>query len=111
MRILHIEDSEILQRVIGRNLVRRFGCELTTVDNPEAAIAALQAGSFDIVVSDYNIIGGTGGQVLDWVRANKPGQPFMFLSDDDKIVSSGAPYLRKPASITDLCTAIEDIIK
>lgn len=111
MRILHIEDDLSLQKLVSRGLARKFTAEVVTVDSPDTAIEALQTGNFDIVVSDYNIKDGTGGQVLEWVRANIPTQRFMFLSDDDNIVSSGVPYVRKPAPMSDVCRAIEDIIK
>lgn len=112
MRILHIEDDAALQKVIGRSLQRRLDCDVVTVASPGDAIVALEGGvvAFDIVVSDYNIEGGTGGQVLDWVRANKPDQKFMFLSDDDRIVTAGVPYVRKPATGAEICNAISSLL-
>lgn len=112
MHILHIEDDVSLQTSIARQFRARLQAEVTTVSNPDDAIAILKAIKFDIVVSDFNIDGGNGGQVLEWLRANQPGQAFMFLSsDEERIIGSGVPYAIKPAPMSAVCEMIKDIIK
>lgn len=92
MRILHLEDDSALQKVVARGLKRHLDAAVTTVARPGDAITALQLDTFDIIVSDYNVIDGTGQDLLDWVRANRPSQPFVFLSDDE--LSSQADALK-----------------
>lgn len=112
MHILHIEDDVSIQKAVARTLALKLKADVTTVANPTDAIAILKAIKFDIVVSDYNIDGGTGGEVLEWLRANQPDQRFMFLSsDEDRIVGFNVPYMVKPAPMSDVCRMIEDVIK
>jgi two-component system, cell cycle sensor histidine kinase and response regulator CckA len=80
--VLLIEDEAAIQRVMKRML---RGVVLTIVDSAEGAIQAIEAASepFDTILSDFNIVGDkTGGDILEWVKANRPElvSRFVFCS-------------------------------
>lgn len=101
MRVLLIEDDASLQRSTGRLIRRAFSpaeIVIDVADAPKSAIALLEANTYDFVLSDFNINGGTGGEVLTWIQANQPHMVarFVFFSGanhldlwHDKIISKG----------------------
>lgn len=85
MRVLLIEDDASLQRSTARLIKRAFApAEMTidVADAPKNAIALLEANTYDFVLSDFNINGGTGGEVLIWIDKNQPhmNERFVFFS-------------------------------
>jgi diguanylate cyclase (GGDEF)-like protein len=81
IRVLHVEDSPF-----DRDLVRdalehaETAFALTSARNRKEFEAALQAGSFDCVLTDFNILGYTGLQVFDAVRTVRPALPVVILT-------------------------------
>jgi len=85
MRVLLLEDEATLQRATSRMIRRTFSpTEITidVVDSVPKAVAMLQHFAYDLVVSDFNVNGGTGGDLLIWIRANRPHmvERFVFFS-------------------------------
>lgn len=101
MRILYIEDDAHIQRMMTRVLRRAFEtASVMIVDTAPKAIALLRDTSYDLIVSDYNLIASTGGEVLQWLHAEKPYlvERFVFFSDDpvvrrlhDKVITKPCP--------------------
>lgn len=84
MRVLLIEDDASLQRSTARLIRRAFDVELTidVADAPKVAIALLEANTYAFVLSDFNINGGTGGDVLTWIWQHQKHmtERFVFFS-------------------------------
>jgi CheY-like chemotaxis protein len=82
MRILLVEDSELVQRTIMR-LIKMVQPHAITdvVDNAPEAIAHLDKFAYDYIVSDFDLRIGTGGDVLLYVRDH-----FGFYVDRDRFV-------------------------
>lgn len=107
MHILHIEDDSSVQVLVQRLLGRAFpGCEITAVASAKLAISALAAIEFTLVISDFDVLDGTGADVLNWLRANRLNQRFMFFSGNEAIADFGAPFLLKPAGRAELASAV-----
>lgn len=67
--------------MIVRNLASEFPkCEVVRVENEAAFAAALSAGGFDVILSDYVIPGFSGMAALALARERCPEVPFLFVS-------------------------------
>jgi two-component system, cell cycle sensor histidine kinase and response regulator CckA len=81
MHILHLEDSpndaELIQRALRREWPE---CAVKQVATAEEYAAAVAAGGFDLILSDYSIPGFDGLTALAHARQRCPGVPFLFLS-------------------------------
>jgi two-component system NtrC family sensor kinase len=64
-RLLIVEDNPLDQALYHRSLE---GFVLDFVPSGEAALAKLEAGSFDLIILDHGLPGIDGGQVIDEVR-------------------------------------------
>ena len=81
VRILHLEDDPndaLLVRAALEN--EGFGCEILRVDARDGFEAALEAGDFDVVLSDYALPSFDGVSALKIVREKRPDLPFVFVS-------------------------------
>lgn len=108
LRILHLEDDAQIASAVQRAL-RRYG-EVTTVDSVRLAIEALEGeDDYDLVISDYDVKGGTADELVEYLRDNQPLvlDNFFFLSGNDAAKRWGYPTLEKPASAADLRRMVE----
>jgi two-component system chemotaxis response regulator CheY len=70
LKFLVVDDFSTMRR-IGRNLLKELG--FTNVDEAEDGVVALQklkSGTFDFIVSDWNMPNMTGIELLRAVRAD-----------------------------------------
>ncbi len=81
MKILVIEDSQPDFLLTARNL-RQHGiqADLHRVDDPAGLEAALDAGPWDAVISDYNVPSLDFGRTLATLRTRLPQVPVILLS-------------------------------
>ena len=70
MRILIVDDFSTMRRII-KNLLNDLGYTNTAeADAGSTALTALAQGSFDFVVTDWNMPGMTGIELLKAIRAD-----------------------------------------
>jgi len=70
MKILIVDDFSTMRRII-KNLLRDLGFNNTAeADDGQTALPILQSGSFDFLVTDWNMPGMTGIDLLKAVRAD-----------------------------------------
>ena len=70
MRILIVDDFSTMRRII-KNLLNDLGYANTAeADDGSTALTALAQGSFDFVVTDWNMPGMTGIELLKAIRAD-----------------------------------------
>jgi two-component system, chemotaxis family, chemotaxis protein CheY len=70
IRILIVDDYSTMRRIV-KNLLSDLGyTNMTEADDGKTAWAALQAGSFDLVVTDWNMPGMTGLDLLKNIRGD-----------------------------------------
>ncbi|VAX10853.1 Chemotaxis regulator - transmits chemoreceptor signals to flagellar motor components CheY [hydrothermal vent metagenome] len=70
MKILIVDDFSTMRRII-KNLLRDLGFTNThEADDGLTALPLLRSGSFDFLVSDWNMPGMTGIDLLKTVRAD-----------------------------------------
>lgn len=71
MKILIVDDFSTMRRII-KNLLRDLGFTNTQeADDGATALPMLKAGDFDFLVTDWNMPGMTGIELLKQVRADE----------------------------------------
>jgi PAS domain S-box-containing protein len=81
VRILYVDDY-ILDRALVREalLKQATGFDLTEAVSREEFEALLDRGPFDLVLSDFNILGYTGLEVVRIVQERVPGLPVVIVT-------------------------------
>ena len=81
IRILYIDDYELDRELVKDALEREHGgFEVKEAANREAFLKLLQAHAFDVVLSDFNIAGFEGLQVLETVRSIDANLPVIIVT-------------------------------
>ncbi len=120
VRILYIDDYPLDRALVRDALtVEAQGFELVEASDREEAEALLAQDAFDLVLSDFNILGFTGLQVLDAVRKHTPDTPVMILTGTGSeeiaahAIRSGASdyVIKTPNAIRRLPHAIEMVLE
>lgn len=120
MKILVVDDFSTMRRII-KNLLRDLGFTNTAeADDGTAALPMLQAGGFDFVITDWNMPGMQGIDLLKAVRADPKLQKLPVLmvtaeSKRDQIVEAAQAgvngYIVKPFTAVTLKEKIEKIFE
>lgn len=94
MRVLVVDDVQVHRFLMtsGLERVNPF-MEIDEASSLEEAIAKLGANRYHAVVSDWNMAGGGGDQLVKWMRArpNFKRVPFIMISgnnDSESIISA-----------------------
>ncbi|MBB5778973.1 response regulator transcription factor [Nonomuraea jabiensis] len=112
MRVLVVEDFEVLARTIGTGL-RREGMAVDVVLNGDDALARLAGTRYDVVVLDRDLPGTSGDEVCRDIAAGGSGSRVLMLTaagtvrDRVEGLSLGADdYLAKPFDFTELVARV-----
>ncbi len=71
MKILVVDDFSTMRRII-KNLLRELGfTNVSEADDGQTALPKLQSGDFDLLITDWNMPGMTGIDLLRAVRADE----------------------------------------
>lgn len=116
-RILIADDELALGRSLARVLTNA-GYEVVTVGDGEAAVEAIGTQHFDVVLSDIQMPGMTGVDLLREIRVHDLDVPVVLMTADPTIetaalaVELGAlQYLLKPISVEVLLQGMERATK
>lgn len=113
LRVLVAEDTEI-NRNLARALLKRMGCEVSEAHDGRAALAALETGSFDVVLMDCMMPEMDGYEAVTRLRAleaaeGRPRLPVIALTasaldgDRERCLKAGMDdYLAKPFNAAQL---------
>src|SRR5215471_14548641 len=81
LRIVHLEDDPDYSKFIQDLLQKEgFEVEMVLVDSIPALLAALEKGSYDVVLADYSLPTCTGLEALPIAREKSPDTPFLLVS-------------------------------
>jgi DNA-binding NtrC family response regulator len=112
-KILLVDDEDRF-RTTMRKMLSGHGLDVTDVDNGQAALNALTAQSYDVVVLDLRMPGLDGVQTLKAMKALHPDLEVIILTghasmDDAMAIMQlgGTEYLLKPCSVEELLDKIE----
>ena len=116
--VMYVDDDEALIFLV-RRVLRRRGYEVTTFSDPREAVHALreQPHGFDLLVTDYNMPGYSGVQVLNDARAIRPDLPVALASGyvtteiEQAALEAGARALvHKPNDVEELCETVQRLL-
>ena len=109
-----IVDDERSMREFLRIALERAGHKVKTADSPAAAHQACAANEFDVVITDLKMPGGSGLDVLDGVKAQRPHTQVIvvtaFATPETAIAAMkrGAyDYLTKPFKVDEVSVVVE----
>jgi CheY-like chemotaxis protein len=77
--ILLAEDNDALRKLLALRL-DSLGHDVLSADSVADAISLLESSHVDSVLSDHGMPGGTGLQLLAYVRNRLPDLPFVLMS-------------------------------
>ncbi|WP_338525719.1 sigma-54 dependent transcriptional regulator [Pseudomonas batumici] len=102
LKVLLVEDDHALREALGDTLLLA-GHRFHAVGSAEEALEAVAAQAFGLVISDVNMPGMDGHQLLGLLRARQPQLPVLLMTAHgaveravDAIRQGAADYLVKP---------------
>lgn len=120
MKILIVDDFSTMRRII-KNLLRDLGFNNTQeADDGKTGLPMLQTGNFDFLITDWNMPGMTGIDLLKAVRADEKlaGLPVLMVTAEakkDQIVEAAQAgvngYIVKPFTAQTLKEKIDKIFE
>lgn len=120
MKILIVDDFSTMRRII-KNLLRDLGFTNTQeADDGQTALPMLKGGDFDFLVTDWNMPGMTGIDLLKAVRADPKlsALPVLMVTAEakrDQIIEAAQAgvngYVVKPFTAAALKEKIEKIFQ
>ncbi|WP_296481776.1 PAS domain-containing sensor histidine kinase [Rhodoferax sp.] len=118
-RVMYVDDDEALVFLVQR-VLKRKGFVVTTFTDPRLAAAALRANplDFDLLVTDYNMPGYSGIELLRETRLIRPDLPVALASGyvtaeiEQSALSAGARALiHKPNDVDELCETVQRLLQ
>jgi DNA-binding response OmpR family regulator len=117
MKILLLEDDNILQEIIEEFLVEN-GYEVQSFFDGEKALDAIGVGGYDMLLLDVNVPNIDGFEILSYLREIGNTTPAIYITslasvnDLKKGFEIGADdYLRKPFELEELNARIQRLVK
>lgn len=118
-RIMYVDDDQALVFLVER-VLRRKGFGVTSFTDPQAAQAALAANptGFDLLVTDYNMPGLSGIELLRAAKAIRADLPVALASGyvtpelEQNAARQGASALfYKPNDVNELCATVQRLLQ
>jgi len=121
IRLLHVDDDPAFAEMVSQFLEQECSiCRVTTATDVPAGLEQLRSAAFDCVVSDYEMPGETGLDLLRAVRDSHPDLPFVLFTGRGseeiaaEAISAGvSDYLQKGGGTeqyTVLANRIENLV-
>ena len=111
-RILVVDDEPTVCRSI-KMLLEHDGHAVQTVDGGEAALALLEPGKFDLVITDYSMRDMKGDELAMLIRQRDPDQAIIMVSglaggqnDLGQLTVNVDAVLNKPFTLAELREAV-----
>ena len=117
--VMYVDDDQALVFLVKRVLTRK-GYTVQTYTDPQVAQAALHADpqGIDLLVTDYNMPGYSGLDLLREAKAIRPDLPVALASGyvtpelESRAMAEGADALiYKPNDVNELCETVERLIE
>lgn len=118
-RVMYVDDDEALVFLVERALTRR-GFSVTTFTDPRRAVAALRDRPLDVdlLVTDYNMPGYSGLELLREARLIRPALPVALASgyvtaeiEQSALAEGARALIHKPNDVDELCETLQRILQ
>lgn len=118
-KALVVDDESFLLECLV-DALSAWGMEVESSPRGDEAIQKLEAGTFDVIVSDIRMPGLSGVDLFDWLKAQRPAMTRRILyttgdSFDVKtrefLEASQVPYLGKPFDLKQLKQSLERLVE
>ena len=103
LRVLVADDSSTMRKIITRSLLAVGAGEPTEAADGAEAVAKFKPGEFDLVLTDWNMPGKTGLEVVKEIRAQDAQVKIMMVTTEAEktrvvqaIEAGVSDYLVKP---------------
>jgi len=120
MKILVVDDFSTMRRII-KNLLRELGfTNVAEADDGQTALPKLQSGDFDLLITDWNMPGMSGLDLLKAVRADEKlaNLPVLMVTAEarrEQIIAAAQAgvngYIIKPFTAATLKEKLEKIFE
>jgi len=114
-KILIVEDDDFFREAIS-DLLKKKKFEVHEAPNGKAAREIMMVLDFDLVLTDIQMPGLSGVELLEWSQKNKP-TPFVVMTGFSMLLETQSAYdlgakefISKPFKNTDLLTAIDRVL-
>jgi CheY-like chemotaxis protein len=115
-QILVVDDEPTVCKAI-QMMLRYYGHEVQTAADGQAALAAFEAGKFDLVITDYLMPEMKGDQLVSQIKQSRPDQRIIMVTAfAEDFLARGKPtggvdmVLNKPFSLDELRAAIAKVM-
>ena len=116
-RILVVDDEDVLREMLG-DALRLSGFEVLEAADGSKALTVLQSGKVDLIISDVNMPGMDGYEMLSHLRAQGDETPAIMLTarreraDVTKGLKLGADdYVTKPFGLEELILRVNAVLR
>ncbi len=117
-RVMYVDDDEALVFLVKRLLTRK-GYRVITFTDPLQALALLREdrSACDLLVTDYNMPGYSGVDLLRDVKALRPDLPVALASgyvtpeiERDALAAGARALIHKPNDVDELCATVQKLL-
>ncbi len=117
--VLYVDDDQALVFLVERALGRR-GFKVSSFTDPQAAAAALRAQpeAYDLLVTDYNMPGFCGVDLLREANAIRPDLPVALASgyvtaeiEREAFKAGASALIHKPNDVAELCDIVQRLVQ
>ena len=116
--VMYVDDDEALVFLVQR-LLRRRGYDVSGFTDPHEATAALRAAPdcYDLLVTDYNMPGFCGVDLVREARLIRPDLPVALASgyvtaeiEQEALAEGARALIHKPNDVEELCATVQRLI-
>ena len=113
--ILIVDDDEIIREALSELLTERYLCHIAA--SAEEALTRLSAQEYDVVITDINMPGMSGEDLLGFVKTYQPWTPVIFISGStdsqhaERFRSRAFGYLVKPFPLAKVEQMVESALE
>ena len=114
MRVLVADDSSTMRKIILRSLQAVGVTDIAEAADGSEAVAMFKPGDYDMILTDWNMPGLTGLEVLQQIRAQDPKVPVIMVTTEAEksrvlqaIQAGVTDYLVKPFTADTLREKLE----
>ncbi len=117
-RVMYVDDDEALVFLVERALTRK-GFAVRTFTDPRQAVETLREHplAFDLVVTDYNMPGYSGLELLRAVRLIRPDLPVALASgyvtpeiEASALAEGARALIHKPNDVDEMCETLQRLL-